>query len=141
MAVVDMKKVLVLILVLSSTFIFAGNRHFYPAKQGSDQIKSQQNTTKLPGYCEIEVINPSSLPVHIEGQYLDGEFLQPFDMYPHQTNQYIVLYYFGCMPGMNLTISGFDGYVYLDGYVSVNSSIIIPERMMGKTVKAKVNNK
>lgn len=136
-----MKKLLILLVVLSTSYAYAGNRHYYPAKQGGSQKKALTKSVKMPGYCEIEIINPSSFPVHVAGQYLDGEFLQSFDIYPRQPAQYVELYYLGCMPGMNLSIVGFDGYVYLDGYVAVNSTVVIPNRVMGKAAKATVKHK
>lgn len=136
-----MKKLLFFLIIFSVSFAHAGNRHYHPNKPGDQKKQHSSKTVKMPGYCEIEIINPSSLAVHVQGQYLDGDLLQPFDIYPKQPAQYIILNYFGCMPGMNLTISGFDGFVYLDGYVAVNSTVFIPERIMGKAVKARVRLK
>jgi len=96
------------------------NRHIHQSVKKADSQKMM-----LPGFCEIEVINRSYDPVHVTGQYLDGAYLTPFDIYPYDSPHYISVYYYGCQDGMYLTIRDFSGYVMYSGYTPVYQTLVI----------------
>lgn len=95
-------------------------RHMHASVEKADSKKMV-----MPGYCEIEIINRSFEPVHVSGQFLDGIYLTPFDIYPYDTPHYISVYYYGCQSGMYLTVENFGGYVMYSGFAPVYQTIVI----------------
>lgn len=96
------------------------NRHMHQSVKPADSKKM-----KMPGYCEIEVVNRSYEPVHVSGQFLDGAYLTPFDIYPYDSAHYISVYYYGCQSGMYITIENFAGYVMYSGFTPVYQTLVI----------------
>lgn len=121
-----LRSLLLMVAVVFSITVQAGDtRHGH---QLSTNFKASPNVLKkmmLPGYCEIEILNRSFEPVHVSGTFIDGGYLEAFDIFPHEYPHYITLQYWGCQPGMYLTISNFNGYVIYSGYTPVYQTITV----------------
>ncbi|CEK11347.1 hypothetical protein [Legionella hackeliae] len=122
------------------TSAFAENRHFHPQANNptakAADAKSAAKSAKLPGYCEIEIINSSYDNVRVYGIFDDGTTLTPFNIYRYEGPHYVDLFYYGyCHAGMNLYIDTFSGYRIYSGYTYVNHTVQIVPYL---TNKAKV---
>lgn len=101
------------------------NRHTHKAPSDSNARSEMTKKMMMPGYCEIEIVNRSFEPVHVSGTFLDGDWLDAFDIYPYEYPHYISLQYWGCQRGMYLTITNFDGIVIYSGYTPVYQTITV----------------
>lgn len=128
-------------MVLSSFAYTAATRHTHKLPA---EAKAQSETSKkmmMPGYCEIEIINRSFEPVHVSGTFIDGDWLDPFDIYPFESPHYISLQYWGCQNGMYLTISNFNGYIIYSGFTPVYQTITLYPMMGQKQTAFKMQPK
>ncbi|KTD18846.1 Uncharacterised protein [Legionella lansingensis] len=127
------------------TSAFADNRHLHPQANSPTAntagAKSVAKGAKLPGYCEIEIINSSYDHVRVYGVFDDGKSLTPFNVYSYEGPHYIDLFYYGyCHAGMNLWIDTFSGYRIYGGYTYVNSTVrVVP--YLNKQLKVEINAK
>ncbi|MCC5791539.1 MAG: hypothetical protein JJT82_02890 [Legionellaceae bacterium] len=113
-------------LALSSLAFATGSRHMHQSPVDSNNTESAvQKKMMLPGYCQIEVINRSFEPVNVSGRFIDGDWLDPFTIYPYEYPHYISLYYYGCQPGMYLTISNVNGHLIYDRYTAVYQVVTV----------------
>ncbi|KTD16565.1 hypothetical protein [Legionella jordanis] len=113
------------------TSAFADNHHFHPQANKAEANAAAAKPTdkaKLPGYCEIEIINSSFDDVRVYGVFDDGTTLNPFSIYSYEAPHYIDLFYYGyCHAGMNLWIDTYSGYRVYAGYTYTNSTVrIVP---------------
>lgn len=116
---------LCIVMMLSGSAFADANRHGHKASGDKTAQMAQNKKMMVPGYCEIEIINRSYEPVNVTGNFIDGDWLDPFSIYPYEYPHYISLSYFGCQPGMYLTISNFHGYVLYTGYTPVYQTLVI----------------
>ena len=108
------------------------------------ELKANSNVSKkimMPGYCEIEIINRSFEPVLVSGRFIDGAYLDAFEIYPYEYPHYISLQYWGCQQGMYLNISNRYGYHIYSGYTPVYQTVIVHPLMNQKKSVANVQPK
>lgn len=100
---------------------FAVQLHVNPkANQASQKSISEELT--YPGYCQIEIINDSTMDLWVSGTYDDGSYIG-FDVYRFDAPHYISLYYDAyCHRGMYLTIQSPYGLIY-SGWTNVDSTL------------------
>lgn len=110
---------------------FADNRHLHPQANtpaNTSNTQTNQKQARMPGYCEIEIINNSYSDLRINGVFDDGTSLTPFNIYRYEGPHYVDLFYYGyCHAGMNLYIDTFSGYHVYAGYTYTNSTVrVVP---------------
>jgi len=105
----------------------AGTYHLYPGSEQTETKASGKDTVKMPGYCEIEIVNNSGRAIRVYGVYEDGVSLPAFPMFSYEYPQYISLFYNGyCHNGMDVYIdSYYFGYHLYAAYTYTGTSLYV----------------
>ena len=108
--------------------LHAENRHLHPKADVNNANSTAAKNARMPGYCEIEVINSSFENVTVYGTFDDGSVMAPFNIYSYEAPHYISLYYYGyCHRDMYLDIIGYRGNHIYSGYTPTESTVrIVP---------------
>lgn len=105
----------------------AGAYHLYPGSEQEKTSATDKGSVKMPGFCEIEIVNNSARAISVYGVYEDGVRLPPFAIFAYEYPQYISLYYNGyCHNGMDIYIdSYYFGYHLYAAYTYAGTSLYV----------------
>lgn len=118
---------------------FANTPHLHP-EANKDTASANTPNLKVPGFCEIEVVNNSFDDVTVYGLFDDGAPLRPFTVYAYEMPHYISLYYYGyCHAGMQIAVDTRDGFPIYSRYTLTNSTVyIVPYLAKQPKIEVKV---
>lgn len=119
------------------------NRHVHPQANNNKEAKAATKSPRMPGYCEIEIVNYSYDDVIVSGLFDDNTAMKPFTVYSYGPPEYVDLYYHDyCHPGMRLFINSYRGYNVFSSYVGVGNTVTVyPSVNLANKLSVKIQAK